>query len=273
MSVNLRSNGTLVVKIGGGAGLDLAAVCADLARIAAEGQLVVVHGVSAIMDEMCRDRGIEVQTLTSPSGHSSRYTSPAIRDVYVEAANLANEQVVAGLSGFCLAARGLIGESVAIQARRKQAIRAVVKGRVRMVRDDHSGSIRGVDAAVLRDLLDAGETPVLPPLARSDDGLLNVDGDRAGAAVAGALAAETLVILSNVRGLYRDFPDEDSFVSQVQPGQIVEALDWAQGRMKRKVLAAQEALDSGVARVIIADGRVTDPVSKALAGSGTRFGA
>ena len=83
----------LVVKIGGGAGLDLDAVCADLVRVSTR-QLVVVHGVSAIMDEMCRDRGIEVQTLTSPSGHSSRYTSPAIRDVYVEAANLANGQIV-----------------------------------------------------------------------------------------------------------------------------------------------------------------------------------
>ena len=108
-------------------------------------------------------------------------------------------------------------------------------------------------------------------MAQSEDGLLNVDGDRAAAAVAGALRARTLVILSNVRGLYRDFPDENSFVSDVGLSQIDSALDWAQGRMKRKILAAQEALAQGVDRVIIADGQVRNPVSQALAGAGTVF--
>ena len=113
--------------------------------------------------------------------------------------------------------------------------------------------------------------PVLPPMASSDDGLLNVDGDRAAAAVAGALGADTLVILSNVRGLYRDFPDEESFVSRVEFAQLGTALNWAQGRMKRKVLAAQEALAQGVTRVVIADGRGSSAVSRALAGEGTWF--
>ena len=270
MNGETRQRRTLVVKIGGGAGLDLDAVCADLARVSTR-QLVVVHGVSAIMDAMCRDRGIEAQTLTSPSGHSSRYTSPAIRDVYVEAANLANGQIVDALRGLGVAAHGLAGDDVVIRGRRKQAIRAVMNGRVRVVRDDYSGSIRSVAAVDLCDLLRSEIVPVLPPMATSAEGLLNVDGDRAAAAVAGALAADTLVILSNVRGLYQDFPDEESFVSRVSEAEMEEALEWAQGRMKRKVLAAREALDGGVERVIIGDGRVQNPVSKALAGAGTRF--
>ena len=146
-----------------------------------------------------------------------------------------------------------------------------MNGRVRVVRDDYSGSIRSVAAVDLCDLLRSEIVPVLPPMATSADGLLNVDGDRAAAAVAGALAADTLVILSNVRGLYQDFPDEESFVSRVLEAEMEEALEWAQGRMKRKVLAAREALDGGVERVIIGDGRVQNPVSKALAGAGTRF--
>ena len=142
-----------------------------------------------------------------------------------------------------------------------------------MVRDDYSGSITGADGALLRRALDQGRVPVLPPMARSSDGLLNVDGDRAAAAVAGALHAESLVILSNVAGLYRSFPDESSIVDCVPLSQIDRALHWAQGRMKRKVLAAQEALTQGVQRVIIADGRVSNPLSRALAGAGTRFSA
>jgi acetylglutamate/LysW-gamma-L-alpha-aminoadipate kinase len=105
----------------------------------------------------------------------------------------------------------------------------------------------------------------------SADGLLNVDGDRAAAAVSAALGARDLIILSNVRGLYRRFGDESSFVSQVNGREIESALDWAQGRMKRKVLGVQEALTGGVTRAIIADGRVENAVTRALAGEGTVF--
>ncbi len=263
----------LVVKIGGGAGLDLPATCDDLALIAGQRALVVVHGVSAIMDQMCRDLGVEVQSLTSPSGHSSRYTPPAVRDIYVRASESANQRVVSALRQRGVNALGMTKDAVAITGGRKKAIRAVVKGRVRIVRDDCSGSIQSVHSDALQSALDDGQIPVLPPMASSDDGLLNVDGDRAGAAVATALAANTLVILSNVKGLYREFPDESSFVAAVARSQIDSAESWAQGRMKRKVIAAREALDGGVSRVIIADGRICGPVSKALGGAGTRFGA
>ncbi|MDE2952185.1 MAG: [LysW]-aminoadipate kinase [Chloroflexota bacterium] len=263
----------LVVKIGGGAGLDLPATCDDLALIAGGRALVVVHGVSAIMDQMCQDLGIEVQSLTSPSGHSSRYTPPPVRDIYVRASETANQRVVSALRQRGVNALSLSGNNVVISGKRKKTIRAVVNGRVRIVRDDCSGSIQSLRGDVLQSALDEGQVPVLPPMARGDDGLLNVDGDRAGAAAAVALAADTLVILSNVKGLYREFPDESSFVSAVAPSQINSAEAWAQGRMKRKIIAAREALDGGVSQVIIADGRVPQPVSKALAGAGTRFGA
>lgn len=261
----------LVVKLGGGPGLNLAAACDDLTAIAAQRPLVIVHGVSDAMNQLCVQLGIEVQTLTSPSGHSSRYTPPATRDVYVRASEQANAELVAELRRRAVPATGFVGEDVVLQGTRKQAIRAVMNGRIRMVRDDHSGAITRVDATALRQALALGQVPVLPPMAASADGLLNVDGDRAGAAVAGGLGADTLVILSNVRGLYRDFPDENSFVAKVALSQIDSALDWAQGRMKRKVLAAQEALSQGVAAVIVADGRVGYPVSNALRGAGTRF--
>ncbi len=269
----MAASGLLVVKLGGGEGLDLAAASDDLSVIAGRRPLAVVHGVSAIMNQFCRESGVEVQALQSPSGHSSRYTPPAVRDIYVRAAETANELLVSALRERGLNAVGFVGENIALKGRRKTAIRAVVNGRVRVIRDDFSGSIIGVDGQMLRRTLDQSNTPVLPPMARSSDGPLNVDGDRAAAAVAGALKAETLVILSNVAGLYRRFPDETSLVENVTLSQIEGALDWAQGRMKRKVLAAREALTQGVERVIIADGRVSNPVSRALDGAGTRFTA
>ena len=263
----------LVVKLGGGEGLDLEAACDELADIAQRRRLVVVHGVSAAMNQMCADLGIEVQTLISPSGHSSRYTPPAVRDIYVHAAESVNQWLTSALRERGVDAKGLVGADVVVEAARKKAIRAVQNGRVRIVRDDHSGAIRGVNTAPLRDLLEQAQVPILPPLATSADGLLNVDGDRASAAAASVLAADTLLILSNVGGLYRHFPDEDSLVSQVAAAQMDSALQWAQGRMKRKTLAAKEALDGGVGAAIIGDGRLANPVSRALAGAGTRFTA
>ncbi len=260
----------LVVKLGGGAGLDIEASCDDLAAIAAHRPLVVAHGVSEEADRLAAERGVPAQTLTSPSGHSSRYTDPATREIFVEAAGNVNETIVSALR-----ARGIDAVPVfgSIGGERKRAIRAVVNGRVRVVRDDYSGSITGVDAMEILDVLENGGVPVLPPMAHSDaDGALNIDGDRGAAAVAGALGAAELVILSNVRGLYRDFPNEDSFVSEVDYATLDTALNtWAQGRMKRKVLGAQEALDGGVNRVVISDGRVENPLQNALNGAGTAF--
>jgi acetylglutamate/LysW-gamma-L-alpha-aminoadipate kinase len=261
----------LVVKLGGGEGLDMDASCADLAEMAQNRPMIVVHGVSALANQMCAEAGHPAQMLVSPSGHSSRYTDPMTRDIFVNAAEIANQQVVERLQTLGINVIGLTGSQTVIHGERKNAIRAVVDGRIRVVRDDYSGSITGVDGDQLQQLLQAGYVPVLPPMALSDDGLLNIDGDRASAAVAGALHASALVILSNVRGLYRNFPDETSFVQQVPAHQMTAALGWAQGRMKRKVLGAQEALDGGVERVIISDGRVHHPVQQALAGQGTVF--
>lgn len=260
----------LVVKIGGGEGLDLEASIADLARVAAQRPLVVVHGVSAEANQLCEQRGVPVQMLTSPSGHSSRYTNAETRDVFVDAARNVSNRVIDLFATFGIAAERVEG---AVSGTRKRAIRAVVDGRVRVVRDDYTGSIDSVNAQPILDLLAQGIVPVLPPQAfSSKDGALNVDGDRAAAAVAAEIGADDLVILSNVRGLYRNFPDESSFVSEVSGGQIDTALEeWAEGRMKRKVLGAQEALNGGVNRVRIADGRVESPVQSALNGAGTVF--
>ena len=263
----------LVVKFGGAEGMDPAAGCADLIALLRRTQrpVVLVHGVSAEADRLAAQRGVPARTLTSPSGHTSRYTDSRTRELFVQAAEQVNARILACLRADGVDAVGLTGARTAIRARRKQALRALIDGRRRIVRDDYSGIITDVLRPRLLRHLTAGRLPVLPPLADSPDGLLNIDGDRAAAAVAVALGAAELVILSNVRGLYRDFPREDSLVAEVPFAQREEALAWARGRMKRKVLAADEALDGGVQRVIISDGRARQPLAQALTGAGTVF--
>lgn len=262
-------NNILVVKIGGARGVDLERCADDIARI--RRPLVVVHGVSAMMDSLCAERGIAIRTLTSPNGHTSRYTDASARDVFVEACERVNAALVHLLHVRGVQAEGLTGERVPVYGERKAAVRAVVNGRVCIIRDDYTGSIARVDASPIDAVLLAGGVAVIPPIACSEDGFLNVDGDRAGAAVAGALSASDYVILSGVRGLYRQFPDESSLVASIHQRDIDLALDWAQGRMKRKVIGASEAVAAGVRRVVIGDGRIAAPISAALDGAGTEF--
>jgi [amino group carrier protein]-L-2-aminoadipate 6-kinase len=265
----MNQSDLLVVKIGGGAGLDMARCALDVAQVAQERPVVVVHGVSDALNRLCEARGVEVRTLTSPTGHTSRYTDPLTRDLFVEAAESVNAELVAMLRENGVEAVGVTG---AICGERKTAVRAVVDGRIRIVRDDYSGAITGVNTDAIRDTVRHVPTVVvLPPLALSADGLLNVDGDRASAAVGAALGVSELVILSNVRGLYRVFGDESTFVECVSRDRLETALQWAEGRMKRKIIGAQEALDGGVRRVVIADGRVEMPIQGALNGNGTQF--
>ena len=271
----MRENPLTVVKIGGGNGIDPRGVCTDVAAWATSGRpVVVVHGASDLANRLSKAMGLQPRYLTSPSGHSSRYTDPQARDIFVQAAQEVNEEIVAILRGLGAAAIGLTGERVGLIAVRKQVLRAVVAGRTVVVRDDYSGRITGIDEDSLRSILATGQVPVVPPLARSEsDGLLNVDGDRAAASIAAVLGAESLLIFSNVPGLMRHYPHENSLVPQVDRDQIDRALGWAQGRMKRKVLSVQQALDAGVRRVALADARQPHPLLRAISGEGTWFNA
>jgi len=265
----------LVVKIGGAAGIDPTEVCVEISALQREGyQVIVVHGGSERANRLGMQLGHPPQFITSPSGHLSRYTDAHAREIFVRATTELNHEIVQKLMGCGVSANGLAGLGrCVIYGRRKTALRAQENGRVRIIRDDYSGRICGVNAIDLWRMLANDHVPVIPPVAwDADDGLLNIDGDRCAAAVASAMGAREMILLSNVPGLMRAFPDERSLVPQVQRRDLAQAMLWAQGRMKRKVLSVSEALEGGVGRVGLADGRVQQPLRNALAGGGTWFG-
>jgi len=162
------------------------------------------------------------------------------------------------------------GDGRLMVAARKDAIRIVENGRQRMLRDDFTGKIETVNTVLLETLLGAGLTPVIAPLALSHQGeARNVDADRAAGMIAGALQAEQLIILTNVPGLMRSFPDESTLISHLPKTGLQQAISFAEGRMKKKVMGAGEALERGVAKVVFADGRLEHPINEALSGKGT----
>ncbi len=263
----------IVVKLGGTEGVDFSAICADAAELLKAGkQLVFVHGGSAEANALGTALGVPPKFITSPSGYTSRHTDPATMQVFLMAVNgKVNSLLTEQLHKLGINAFGLSGmDGSLLVATRKEAVQSVENGKRKIIRDDYTGKIETVNLALLEMLLSAGYLPVIAPLAVSLTGeALNVDADRAAAMVAGALKAETLILLTAVPGLMKHFPEESSLIKTLPKDQLPAALEMAQGRMKKKVLGSEEALNMGVGKVIIADGRVQSPISAALSGAGT----
>ncbi|KPL82555.1 acetylglutamate kinase [Thermanaerothrix daxensis] len=264
---------TLVVKLGGTEGVDFAAICQDVLALQREGwQMVLVHGGSAEANALGEALGHPPRFVTSPSGFTSRYTDRKTLEIFAAAVNgRVNTLLVEQLQALGINALGLCGlDGRLMVARRKDAIRIIENGRQKILRDDYTGTIETVNVGLLRLLLKEGYVPVVAPLALSPQGeALNVDADRAAAMIAAALQAATLVLLTGVPGLLRAFPDESTLIPRLTLAEMERALGYAEGRMKKKILGAQEALRGGVGRVIIADGRVGQPLVRALQGAGT----
>jgi acetylglutamate/LysW-gamma-L-alpha-aminoadipate kinase len=247
---------TLVVKIGGSAGVTTLNIAREIAQCVAKGQrIVVVHGGSDLTNTLSERLGHPVRTITSPGGMVSRYTDSETLGIYAMAvAGQINTELVACLQRQGVNALGLAGvDGRLLLARRKSVVRAVTpEGRTQVLRDDYTGRIEQVNAALLLQLLDAGYTPVIAPLALSWEGeRLNVDGDRAAAAVATALKADTLVIMTNVPGLLTNPADNMTLIRTIPAEKLAEFMQYAQGRMRKKLLGAQEALQDGVSQVCI----------------------
>jgi acetylglutamate/LysW-gamma-L-alpha-aminoadipate kinase len=182
-----------------------------------------------------------------------------------------NSLLVEQIQSLGVNAIGLSGlDGRLMTATRKATVQVIEDGKRKVIRDDFTGKVEQVNEMLLRTLLELGYLPVIAPLAISPAGeALNVDADRAAAMIAAALQAESLILLTAAPGLMRNFPDESSLIDSLSRQHLPQALEYAQGRMKKKVLGAEEALQGGVKQVVIADGRVEDPISRALAGKGT----
>ena len=269
----MQSSHLIVVKLGGTEGVDFSAICQDAAAYLQQGgRLVFVHGGSAEANALGEAVGHPPKFITSPSGFSSRYTDRKTLEIFLMAVNgKVNSLLTEQLQRLGINSLGLSGlDGRLLLAARKETVQAIENGKRKIIRDDYTGKIEQVNTALLHTLLEAGYLPVIAPLAVSQQGeALNVDADRAAAMIAAALKAETLLLLTAVPGLMRSFPDESSLIHTLPAAKLPEALEAAQGRMKKKVLGAQEALQGGVQRVIIADGRIAAPIQSALAGNGT----
>jgi acetylglutamate kinase len=118
------------------------------------------------------------------------------------------------------------------------------------------GEVTGVRPEAVRDIVEAGRIPVISSVAPDVEGVAhNVNADTAAAALAVALGAEKLLVLTDVEGLYRDWPDSDDVVGEINPDDLADLIPSLSSGMVPKMAACLRALQGGVPRATVVDGR------------------
>jgi acetylglutamate kinase len=119
------------------------------------------------------------------------------------------------------------------------------------------GDVDHVNADSIVDLIGAGRIPVVSTIAPDVDGVVhNINADTAAAALAEALAAEKLLMLTDVAGLYTNWPDHDSLVSEIDVAALTQLLPTLEAGMVPKIEACMRAVGAGVPSAHVIDGRV-----------------
>ncbi|MEU5554331.1 MULTISPECIES: acetylglutamate kinase [unclassified Micromonospora] len=247
------SGSTVVVKYGGNAMVDpelQRAFAADMVFLRYVGlKPVVVHGGGPQISAMLGRLGID-----SEFRGGLRVTTPEAMDVVrMVLVGQVGRELVGLINAHGPFAVGLSGEDAGLfTAVRRHAYvdgEAVDVGQV--------GDVESVDVSAVDDLIGAGRIPVISTVAPDVDGVLhNLNADTAAAALAVALRARKLVVLTDVPGLYADWPDTSSLVSEIGTTELAALLPSLESGMVPKMEACLRAVSGGVPAAHVVDGRV-----------------
>ena len=242
----------VVVKYGGNAMTDdhlKKAFAEDIAFLRFAGfRPVVVHGGGPQISKMLDKLGIK-----SEFKGGLRVTTPEAMDVVrMVLVGQVQRELVGLINEHGHIAVGLSGEDAGLFT--AKATNTVVDGEE--VDLGLVGEVARVRPEAVDDLVEAGRIPVISSVAPDEDGLVhNVNADTAAAALAVALKAEKLMVLTDVEGLYRDWPDSDDVIQEISPETLAELMPSLDSGMVPKMQACYDAVTGGVPRATVVDGR------------------
>ena len=260
-----------ILKIGGGATINVEGIVADIAGI--DEPALIVLGANALRDDLAERLGTPKQVLTSVSGYTSVYSDESAIDVIMMSyAGVRAQRVVELCQRHGINAVALSGvDGRVIQGQRNKGIR-VREGGKTLIKRDFSGKPKSVNANLLTLLLDNGYTPVLTiPIIDEQGFAINSENDDIVNLLQDALHAERIFQLIEAPGFLDDKDDESTLIGHLPQAELEHREAQVDGRMKRKMLALRRLFDAGATEVIITDGRTEHPLKDALAGRGTRI--
>jgi acetylglutamate kinase len=244
---------TVVIKYGGNAMVDnelKRAFAADMVFLRYVGiKPIVVHGGGPQISSMLKRLDID-----SEFRGGLRVTTPEAMDVVrMVLVGQVGRELVNLINGNGPFAVGMSGEDAQLFTAVRRT--AFVDGEP--VDVGQVGDVAEINTSAIVDLVDAGRIPVVSTVALDADGVLhNLNADTAAAALAVALGARKLVVLTDVEGLYADWPDTDSLITQLTAAELDELLPTLHAGMAPKMEACLRAVKGGVPAAHVVDGRV-----------------
>ena len=225
-------------------------------------QVVVVHGGGPQIDAALNAKGI-VSTWIGGFRVTTKEIFDVVEDVLV---NQVGNEVAATLGKAGIKAQAMSARTLptVIANRRTQLIDGTPADL------GFVGNVTKVNPSALLELINQGVVPVVAPVSSDEDLVtgLNVNADFAAAAIAAALDASSLIVMTDVAGIYRNWPDNDSLIEKISAAELeLIKSGFAEG-MAPKVQAALDALSFGAKAVRIIDGTDPDSFASALAGQG-----
>ena len=255
----------ITIKIGGSVVDNLhPSTIDDIKKVVAQEGVILVHGGGKEVTKVTEQLGKEPKFVVSPSGIKSRYTDKETAEIFTMVmSGRINKAIVQMLQKNGINAIGLSGmDGKTIEANRKKKLMIMnEKGRKQVIDGGYTGKISNVNSDLIKTIMDKGYTPVISPIAISEESeFLNVDGDRAAANVAGHVNADKVLFITNVDGLLM----EDKLVEKLSLKEAKEIMPKIGFGMEKKILAATEALEMGVTEALIANGQKENPISAAI---------
>ena len=256
----------ITIKIGGSVVDNLhPSTIDDIKKVVQQEGVILVHGGGKEVTKVTKQLGKEPKFVVSPSGIKSRYTDKETSEIFTMVmSGRINKAIVQMLQKNGINAIGLSGmDGKTIEADRKKKLMIMnEKGRKQVIDGGYTGKISNVNSDLIKTIMDKGYTPVISPIAISEESeFLNVDGDRAAANVAGHVKADKVLFITNVDGLLM----EDKLVEKLSLEEAKEIMPKIGFGMEKKILAATEALEMGVTEALIANGQKENPISSAIA--------
>ncbi len=247
----------VVVKYGGNAMVDddlKAAFAADMVFLRTVGaKPVVVHGGGPQISAMLKRVGLEGEFKGG-----FRVTTPEVMEIVrMVLFGQVGRDLVGLINSHGPYAVGTSGEDAGLFTATKRLVE--VGGEPTDI--GLVGDITAVNPDALMDIIEAGRIPVVSTIAPGDDGeVYNINADTAAGALAAAIGAERLLILTNVEGLYTDWPNKDSLVSKIQLAELEDILPGLDSGMIPKMESCLRAVQAGVSAAHVIDGRIAHSV-------------
>jgi len=262
----------IIIKIGGGASINLEAIISDLKNIKED--FIIVHGANALRDEVAKKLNYEKQVLVSASGYSSVFSDEKALDIMMMTySGLRNKRIVEMCQQVGINAIGLTGvDGKLIEGKRNKGIRIKENRKLKIVRD-FSGKPQRINVDLLKILITNGYIPVLTvPIIDENNFAISSENDDIVALLKESLEADKVIQLIEAPGFLHDVNDPESVVKNISKLELEKREAQVDGRMKRKMKALIKLFESGDTTVYICDGRIENPITNGLNGGGTIIG-